>query len=294
MKKIKRLLTFCMIVIFVLSACGGQTHRDKAVFDAQLSRVADKEKTFNETLDNMALYKLKDLGQGDTTDESKKVFKQLNTEIEKQLKPKFQAYNKAVKKLPASDPQLKSVKDAYLKGMQGKEQELQRLENFVTQYIASIESNEKILNDTQAFESHRAQVETYITQAQATAEGTEEVTVLEDMLESCNAQIKESAEEAAVQNDDGKEADVYSTKTIPLIQQQIKALNQKQLHNRSVSQARQSAIEMYYDLERYYKERVKTIEYSKALAKIDANALVTASDQLAHYDEQYQKKYDAL
>lgn len=283
-----------MIVIFVLSACGGQTHRDKAAFDAQLSRVADKEKAFNETLDNMALYKLKDLGQGDTTDESKKVFKQLNTEIEKQLKPKFQAYNKAVKQLPASDPQLKSVKDAYLKGMKGKEQEIQRLEDFVAQYIASIESNEKILNDTQAFESHRVQVETYMTQAQSTAEGVEEGAILQDMLESCNAQIKESAEAAAAHNDDGKEADVYSTKTIPLIQQQIKALNQKQLHNSSVGQARQSAIEMYYDLERYYKERVKTIEYSEALAKIDANALVTSSDQLDHYDEQYQKKYEAL
>lgn len=283
-----------MIVIFVLSACGGQTQRDKAAFDAQLSRVADKEKAFNQTLDNMALYKLKDLGQGDTTDESKKVFKQLNTEIKKQLKPKFQAYNKAVKQLPASNAQLKSVKDAYLKGMQGKEQEIQRLEDFVAQYIASIESNEKILNNTQAFESHRVQVETYMTQAQSTAEGVEEGAILQDMLESCNAQIKASAEEAATHNDDGKEADVYNTKTIPLIQQQTQALNQKQLHNHSVSQARQSAIEMYYDLERYYKERVKTIEYSEALAKIDANTLVTSSEQLAHYNEPYQKQYDAL
>lgn len=294
MKKFKTIMTFCIVVVFVLTACSSQSQSDKTAFDAQLTRVADKEKAFNQTLDDMALYKLKDIGQGDTTDESKKVFQAFDTKIKKQLKPKFQAYNKAVQQLPASNDDLKSVKQAYVKGMKGKEKEIQRLEDFVTQCIASIEANENILNDTQAFESHRGHVEAYIAEAHATAEGAEESAALEEMLESQNDKIKTSAEEAAGHNDDGKEAQVYRDETIPLIQQQIKALNQKQLHNNAVSQARQSAIEMYYDLERYYETRVKTIEYSQALAKIDVNHLVTSSEQLEHYNDSFQQKYDAL
>ncbi|MCS4486405.1 EMYY motif lipoprotein [Staphylococcus americanisciuri] len=291
MNKLLSVITLCTIIMFVLSACGGQTHHDKVVFDAQLKRVADKEKTFNQTLNAMPLDKLKGLRQSDTTDKNKKYIKQLDKQIKKQLEPQFQAYYKAVQQLPDENQQLKEIKMAYLKGMNGKKQEVQRLKDFITQYMASIDANEHILNETQAFESHRANVETYI--AQAKLDGAEESGVLEKILETSNEKIKTSAEEASQHNDE-QEAQIYQAETLPLIHQQIKELNQKQLHNNSVHQARQSAIEMYYSLESYYQARVKAIQYSEALSKIDTNTLITSSEQLAHYDEDYQQKYEAL
>ncbi|UXR78743.1 MULTISPECIES: EMYY motif lipoprotein [unclassified Staphylococcus] len=290
MKKIKKLLTLSMVSIMMLTACGGQSDRDKEVFDAQLSRVEAKEKAFNETLDNLELQKLNKWVKGETTDKHKESFQDLEENLRKELIPKFNDYQQEAEKLPTSNDKLKEIKRLYMKGLAGKEQEIERLEQFVSQYIKSIETNENILNDTQSFESHRAQVESYIADAQTSEAGTKEAAALEEVLKKNNDEIKKSVEDAG----ENPDAQVFKTKTIPLIQQQIRALNQKQLHNNSVSHARQSAIEMYYNLEHYYKERTKSIAYSTSLEKADVNTLMTNSKDLKHYDRAFQQAHQDL
>lgn len=290
MSHVKKVLFFCLISIFVLTGCAGQTQREKEEFDAQLARVEKKEKVFNETLDRMALEKMKKWVEDDVTDSHKEKLQGVEKKIQEQLKPKFKAYQKEVNALPDTNKELKSVKQAYLKSVQGKEREIERLEQFITQYIASLETNENILNYTQSFEAHRAQVEALIAEAQTSEKGVKEVTELEELLQKNNDDIKKSVEAVTEKN----EADVFKNQTIPLIQKQIRTLNQKQLHNQAVSQARQYAIEMYHNLERYYEERVKAIEYSESLKQIDVNTLPLTSEDLSHYNDASRDAYKKL
>ncbi|AVQ34315.1 EMYY motif lipoprotein [Staphylococcus muscae] len=290
MKKIKKLLTLSIISIMMLTACGGQSQRDKETFDAQLSHVESKEKIFNETLDDLKLHKLNHWVKGEATDKHKESFQELEEKIHKELIPKFNDYQQEAEKLPTSNEKLKEIKQLYLKGLEGKEQEIERLKHFVSQYIKSMETNENILNDTQSFEWHRAQVESYIADAQTSATGAKEAAALEEILQKNNEEIKKSVEDAG----ENPDAQVFKSQTIPLIQQQIRALNQKQLHNNSVSQARQSAIEMYYNLEHYYNERAKAIEYSASLEKTDVNSLMTDSKDLKHYDRAFKQAHQDL
>ncbi|WP_262614676.1 EMYY motif lipoprotein [Staphylococcus sp. IVB6246] len=284
------MLFFCLISIFVLTGCAGQTQREKEEFDAQLAHVEKEEKVFNETLNRMALDKMKKWVEDDVTDSHKEKLQGVEKKIQEQLKPKFKAYQKEVNALPDTNKDLKSVKQAYLKSVQGKEREIERLEQFITQYIASLETNENILNYTQSFESHRAQVEALIAEAQTSEKGVKEVTDLEELLQKNNDDIKKSVEAVTEKN----EADVFKNQTIPLIQKQIRTLNQKQLHNQAVSQARQNAIEMYHNLERYYEERVKAIEYSESLKQIDVNTLPLTSKDLSHYNDASRDAYKKL
>ncbi|UXR72024.1 MULTISPECIES: EMYY motif lipoprotein [unclassified Staphylococcus] len=290
MSHVKKVLFFCLISIFVLTGCAGQTQREKEEFDAQLAHVEKEEKVFNETLNRMALDKMKKWVEDDVTDSHKEKLQGVEKKIQEQLKPKFKAYQKEVNALPDTNKDLKSVKQAYLKSVQGKEREIERLEQFITQYIASLETNENILNYTQSFESHRAQVEALIAEAQTSEKGVKEVTDLEELLQKNNDDIKKSVEAVTEKN----EADVFKNQTIPLIQKQIRTLNQKQLHNQAVSQARQNAIEMYHNLERYYEERVKAIEYSESLKQIDVNTLPLTSKDLSHYNDASRDAYKKL
>lgn len=287
---VKKVLFFCLISIFVLTGCAGQTQREKEEFDAQLAHVEKEEKVFNETLNRMALDKMRKWVEDDVTDSHKEKLQGVEKKIQEQLKPKFKAYQKEVNALPDTNKDLKSVKQAYLKSVQGKEREIERLEQFITQYIASLETNENILNYTQSFESHRAQVEALIAEAQTSEKGVKEVTDLEELLQKNNDDIKKSVEAVTEKN----EADVFKNQTIPLIQKQIRTLNQKQLHNQAVSQARQNAIEMYHNLERYYEERVKAIEYSESLKQIDVNTLPLTSKDLSHYNDASRDAYKKL
>ncbi|WP_180809906.1 EMYY motif lipoprotein [Staphylococcus sp. 17KM0847] len=292
MKIFKIIVVVCCMVGLV--ACGNQAKQDKKDFDQQMTKVIHKEQVFNKTLDEMSLDQLSHLSREEITDKNKETFKNIKKKINRTLKPQFDDYKKEAEALPDTNEDLNSVKQAYLMGIKGKEQEVEQLERFVTLCISSIDTNEHILENTQQFEKHRSNVEKYMKKAQSTQEGVDESRALEEILESNNNEIQKSVEDAMTHDSDEDQAKVFKNTTIPLIQQQIKTLNQKQLSVHDVSLARQSAIEMYYDLAHYYQSRIKTIEYSKALSEIDVHTLIQSSKDLKHYDEAFQEKYENI
>ena len=58
-----------------------------------------------------------------------------------------------------------------------------------------------------------------------------------------------------------------------MIDKQIKDINQTNISDQHVDNARKNAIEMYYSLQNYYDTRVDTIEISEKLSKIDVDKL---------------------
>ena len=60
---------------------------------------------------------------------------------------------------------------------------------------------------------------------------------------------------------------------MPLIDKQIKDLNQTTITDSNVNEARKNAIEMYYSLQNYYETRQDTMGITQRLAKIDLQNL---------------------
>ncbi|MEJ7407875.1 EMYY motif lipoprotein, partial [Staphylococcus epidermidis] len=72
----------------------------------------------------------------------------------------------------------------------------------------------------------------------------------------------------------------------PLIDKQIKDINQTNISDQHVDNARKNAIEMYYSLQNYYDTRVDTIEISEKLSKIDVDKLPKEGKDISSKDKE--------
>ncbi|PTG17839.1 EMYY motif lipoprotein, partial [Staphylococcus chromogenes] len=53
-------------------------------------------------------------------------------------------------------------------------------------------------------------------------------------------------------------------------------------------------IQMYYELENYYKERAKNAINSEKLSEMNIKHVIRTSDELEHYETNYHQKNDEL
>ncbi len=60
---------------------------------------------------------------------------------------------------------------------------------------------------------------------------------------------------------------------MPMIEKQITDINQINISDKHVNNARKNAIEMYYSLQNYYNTRIETIKVSEKLSKVDVDKL---------------------
>ncbi len=294
MKKWIKIIILSFLALMLLPACMHSSEDQLKAFDQHMKIVNEKERILSKTLNQMDLNQIHYLSQTDTTDKNKQAFNDIKKAIDQKLKPKFKDYKEEANQLPARDDTLKALKSTYLKGIDQKEHEIKQLDSFIALCQKSIQSNEKILDSTQAFEKHRSRVESQMNLAKQTEQGSRENEMLENKLISNNQAIKEIAEKSMNAKSEKAQLDAIHKEMLPLIQGQIKELNKTQLKDSATNNARQNAIEMYYKLERYYQERAKTIQYSEKLSKFDVNQLVTKGDDLERFDQPFEKEKGKL
>nr|WP_232587136.1 EMYY motif lipoprotein [Staphylococcus pettenkoferi] len=81
---------------------------------------------------------------------------------------------------------------------------------------------------------------------------------------------------------------------MPLIDKQIKDLNQTTITDSNVNEARKNAIEMYYSLQNYYETRQDTMGITQRLAKIDLQNLPKKGEDLENDDKAFDKELNQL
>lgn len=294
MKKWIKMIILSFMMIGSLTACMASSQKQMHAFDQQMKTVAEKERIVNRTLEQMNLNQLYDLSQTDTTDANKKAFDQLKKQIDDELKPAMKAYRQEAKALPETNKDLKALKSTYLEGIKGKEEVVEKLDQFIVLCQNSIRANENILDFTQQFEKYRSRVETQISSAKQTSQGLEDSAKLEARLDENNRHIKEKAETSIREKDGKAQMQAIQEEVIPLVQTQIKDLNEMQLRDEMTNRARQNAVQMYYSLERYYQERLKTIDYNQKLAQANIRKLITKAKDLDSYNAPYENQRDQL
>lgn len=294
MKKWVKMIILSFLIIGSLTACMESSEKQMHAFDKQMMTVTKKERIVNQILVKMNLNQLYDLSQTDTTDANKKAFDQMKAQIDNKLKPAMREYHEAAKALPEENKNLKVLKSTYLEGIAGKEEVIEKLDQFVVLCQDSIQANENILEFTQQFEKYRSRVESQMSSAKQTTQGVEDSAKLEAQLDENNSRIKDKAETSIREKDGKDQMKAIQDEVIPLVQAQIKDLNEMQLRDDTTNRARQNAVQMYYSLERYYQERVKTIEYNQQLAETNIRKLITKAKDLDSYNEAYENQRDQL
>lgn len=289
----KKLMCFVLLVCFavVLVACGHEGANEFKDFDSTLTDVKQKEKEFNKVMDSIDLENINDLSKTDMTDKNKKEFNQLQNNLNSKLTPKLEAYEKSTKHLPANSEETKELKSKYLASVKKKKAAIEEVKTFVDLYNQAVKANEDILDYTKLFEKNRSEVEENMKKANNAGES---VKGFKEKLEQNNKDLKNTAEKESNSTNAKSEKQVIETQIMPLIKKQIKDLNKAEITDGYVNDARKNTIEMYYSLQNYYETREETIEFGEAIAKIDINKLPKESEDLKHYDKEFNKRYAEL
>ena len=289
MKKFLILLCLLMIIV-VANACGNKEQEDIAKFDNQYSKVKQKDKELTQEMDNIHLKDLDQLSKTDTTDKNSKEFKALQQRINQQLMPKFKQYDKAVDQLSDKTTKTKSLKKDYMEIFSSKKKDIDQLKSFVDLCNQSIKYNEDILDYTKQFENNRYKVESEIKKAS----NKNEANTLTTKIEKNNEALKKVASKKLKDVDDNKAKEVIKDDIIPLIDKQIADINQTNISDKNVNNARKNAIEMYYSLQNYYNTRFETIKVSNKLSKIDVDKLPKEGKDITKNDKAFENKLKKL
>lgn len=294
MKYILFMLIILSSVISVLSACGHHQKQDKQQFDQQLKKVEQKEQSFYKAYDDANFKELKSLRHTDASKDNKAAFEKKEQQMNENVLPKWRDYQKEAQKLPETDKDLKALKQEYLKAVDKKGQILNRTSELIKLCVDAIKSNENIIDYTQKFEKRRRNVEQELRQVKASENAQRESENLENILAENNNDIKKEVESVLSEKDDLKRSQKLKNEILPLINNRINSLNQERIRNNTVNHARQNAIQMYYELENYYKERAKNAMNSQKLSKINAKYFIKTSDELELYEASYHQKNDEI
>ena len=294
MKHTLFLLIMVISVVSLLSACGEHQKQDKQQFDQQLKKVEQKEQAFYKAYNDADFHELKTMRHTEATEDNKAAFEQKQRVMNESVRPKWKAYRKEAQKLPTPNKDVEALKKEYLKAVDKKGQSLNQTSEFISLCLDTIKSNENIIEYTQKFEKRRKSVEDELTEAKVTPQGQQDSEILETVLAKNNSNIKKEVEDVLSEKNEIKRSQRLKNEIFPLIQTHIKSLNQERIHDNTVNNARQHAIQMYYELENYYKERAKNAINSEKLSEMNIKHVIRTSDELEHYETTYHQKNDEI
>ena len=113
-------------------------------------------------------------------------------------------------------------------------------------------------------------------------------------VENNNKELKNTAENHINDQNPKKGKKAIEDHIMPLIDKQIKDLNQTTITDSNVNEARKNAIEMYYSLQNYYETRQDTMGITQRLAKIDLQNLPKKGKDLENDDKAFDKELNQL
>lgn len=269
-------LSLCSLYCLILSGCGQNNTEDLNRFKQHLSKVETKQKSVEKVMNQLELNRLNNISKTDTTDKNKKSFERLQKNINHRLVPEFKEYEKEAKHLPTKTNKTRQLKKGYLNHVSKQHQSINEIKSFVDLYNQSVVENEKILNYTHSFEINRALVEKDIRKTN----NQENAHLLKSKIENNNRNLRKTAQKY-LEKDSYPTSKAINEHIKPLIQKQIKDLNQTNITDSHVNNARKNAIEMYYNLLNYYETRETTIKIEDQLSKINVEKLPKTGKDLS-------------
>lgn len=292
--KIKLLYLMMFVLVFIIAACGNELHSDLQNYKKDMKPIYKKENSILNDIDKLNLNRLDQLIGTEVTVEKRKELDELQNKLEKQIIPEVKDLKKQAENIDAKTNDVKDAHNIYESNVAKKEKTITDLNEYISLFKKSIESNEKILEYTSVFEQNKSDAEKNAKLAKNNAEEKEDYEALVSVIDKNSEELSSKAKYLNETQNVQDRADYIESEIIPLFSKNVKSLNQTNISSKRVNQMRQAQIEVYYTLINYYKERKKGIVIEDKLQKIQVSNGMNAQFTYLGKDEKYDKAIERL
>lgn len=294
MMKIKLFYLMIFVLVLIIAACGNELHSDLQKYKREMKPIYKKENSILKDIDKLRLNQLDQLIGTEVTVEKRKELNELQDKIEKQIIPEVKDLSKQAHNINVSTNEVQDAHDIYMSNIEKKEKTLEELNEYISLFKQSIQSNEKILDYTDVFEQNKSDAEKNAKLAKNNPDDKEDYDALVSVIDKNSEELSTKAKYLNDTQNVQDRADYIEKDIIPLFSKNIKSLNQTNISSKRVNQMRQAQIEVYYTLINYYKERKKGILIEDKLKKVQVQNGVSSQFSYLGKDEKYNKAIDRL
>lgn len=292
--KIKLFYLMIFVLVLIIAACGNELHSDLQKYKREMKPIYKKENSILKDIDKLRLNQLDQLIGTEVTVEKRKELNELQDKIEKQIIPEVKDLSKQAHNINVSTNEVQDAHDIYMSNIEKKEKTLEELNEYISLFKQSIQSNEKILDYTDVFEQNKSDAEKNAKLAKNNPDDKEDYDALVSVIDKNSEELSTKAKYLNDTQNVQDRADYIEKDIIPLFSKNIKSLNQTNISSKRVNQMRQAQIEVYYTLINYYKERKKGILIEDKLQKVQVKNGVSSQFSYLGKDEKYNKAIDRL
>ncbi|MEX6012706.1 EMYY motif lipoprotein [Mammaliicoccus sciuri] len=292
--KIKLFYLMIFVLVLIIAACGNELHSDLQKYKREMKPIYKKENSILKDIDKLRLNQLDQLIGTEVTVEKRKELNELQDKIEKQIIPEVKDLSKQAHNINVSTNEVQDAHDIYMSNIEKKEKTLEELNEYISLFKQSIQSNEKILDYTDVFEQNKSDAEKNAKLAKNNPDDKEDYDALVSVIDKNSEELSTKAKYLNDTQNVQDRADYIEKDIIPLFSKNIKSLNQTNISSKRVNQMRQAQIEVYYTLINYDKERKKGILIEDKLQKVQVQNGVSSQFSYLGKDEKYNKAIDRL
>ncbi|MCD8800574.1 EMYY motif lipoprotein [Mammaliicoccus sciuri] len=292
--KIKLFYLMIFVLVLIIAACGNELHSDLQKYKREMKPINKKENSILKDIDKLRLNQLDQLIGTEVTVEKRKELNELQDKIDKQIIPEVKDLSKQAHNINVSTNEVQDAHDIYMSNIEKKEKTLEELNEYISLFKQSIQSNEKILDYTDVFEQNKSDAEKNAKLAKNNPDDKEDYDALVSVIDKNSEELSTKAKYLNDTQNVQDRADYIEKNIIPLFSKNIKSLNQTNISSKRVNQMRQAQIEVYYTLINYYKERKKGILIEDKLQKVQVQNGVSSQFSYLGKDEKYNKAIDRL
>lgn len=294
MMKIKLFYLMIFVLVLIIAACGNELHSDLQKYKREMKPIYKKENSILKDIDKLRLNQLDQLIGTEVTVEKRKELNELQDKLEKQIIPEVKDLSKQAHNINVSTNEVQDAHNIYMSNIAKKEKTLEELNEYISLFKQSIQSNEKILDYTDVFEQNKSDAEKNAKLAKNNPDDKEDYDALVSVIDKNSEELSTKAKYLNDTQNVQDRADYIEKDIIPLFSKNIKSLNQTNISSKRVNQMRQAQIEVYYTLINYYKERKKGILIEDKLQKVQVQNGVSSQFSYLGKDEKYNKAIDRL
>src|SRR5699024_649791 len=275
------------ILVLILAGCGDDLEADLHTYEESTAALTDLNNDYNETINEMDFDKLQAMYYGDE-EENLEYLQQLQTEVDETLLPIAEDLEAEIDKVEADNPEVHALHSIIQESVSVKKHFAPQMSSFLNSYVLSIDSNSQLVTLSQSFITHQEERDDII----ESAESDEEIEEMNRLIEVLNDNSEALDEHSTVfhKEKSAEEKEQYANDILlPLIDEQIGALNALNLSTDKATRARTISLEMYYNYRTYFEERKNVMASVENLQEISLENLLPLVETASTLDEQYQE-----